>query len=155
MPTDWTYPTLASTYSDLVALFKARDEDALTLSNVLPTNIPDHAFCYDRTSGEFREYSLGTGLWTAILIELANGGTGATTAAGARTKLGLGSIAIQDKSAIDITGGALTGITALGLAGNVTFTGSRAIGTNAIPASKIYLGDGLKLPVGTDKYLTS
>ena len=42
-------------------------------------------------------------------LPLANGGTNATTASGARTSLGLGSIATQDSSSVSITGGSITG----------------------------------------------
>ena len=43
-------------------------------------------------------------------LPLANGGTNATTASGARTSLGLGSIATQDSSSVSITGGSISGI---------------------------------------------
>jgi hypothetical protein len=42
-------------------------------------------------------------------LPLANGGTNSTTASGARTSLGLGSIATQDSSSVSITGGSITG----------------------------------------------
>jgi len=44
------------------------------------------------------------------------GGTGATTASGARTNLGLGTIATQNANAVSITGGTITGITDLAVA---------------------------------------
>ena len=44
------------------------------------------------------------------------GGTGATTASGARTNLGLGTIATQNASSVAITGGTITGITDLAVA---------------------------------------
>jgi hypothetical protein len=40
------------------------------------------------------------------VLKVANGGTAATTASGARTSLGLGTMATQDASAVAITGGA-------------------------------------------------
>lgn len=48
-------------------------------------------------------------------LAIADGGTGASTAGGARTNLGLGSIATQDANSVAITGGSIQ---------NVTFTGS-------------------------------
>jgi len=57
------------------------------------------------------------------------GGTGATTASGARTNLGLGSISTQDASSVAITGGSITGITDLAIAdggtGASTASGAR------------------------------
>jgi hypothetical protein len=49
-------------------------------------------------------------------LPLANGGTNATTASGARTSLGLGSIATQDSSSVTITGGSITGVTDIAIA---------------------------------------
>jgi hypothetical protein len=48
-------------------------------------------------------------------LAIADGGTGASTASGARTNLGLGTLATQNANDINITGGAVS---------NVTFTGS-------------------------------
>tara|TARA_R110000868_G_scaffold114172_2_gene306137 strand:+ start:1620 stop:3428 length:1809 start_codon:yes stop_codon:yes gene_type:complete len=49
-------------------------------------------------------------------LAITNGGTGATTASGARTSLGLGTVATQDASNVAITGGSITGITDLAIA---------------------------------------
>jgi len=50
------------------------------------------------------------------IIAINNGGTGATTATAARTALGLGTIAVQNTTAVSITGGTITGITDLAIA---------------------------------------
>ena len=46
-----------------------------------------------------------------VIIPVSSGGTGATTSSAARTNLGLGTIAIQDASAVAITGGTLDAVT--------------------------------------------
>jgi hypothetical protein len=50
------------------------------------------------------------------LLPLANGGTNASDAPGARTSLGLGTIATQNSNSVTITGGSITGITNLAVA---------------------------------------
>lgn len=45
-----------------------------------------------------------------VVVPISNGGTGATTAVGARANLGLGTMAVQDASAVAITGGTLTNV---------------------------------------------
>ena len=46
-----------------------------------------------------------------IVWAISQGGTGATTASGARFNLGLGSISTQDSNNVTITGGSITGVT--------------------------------------------
>jgi hypothetical protein len=63
--------------------------------------------------------SVGTlisGTWNATTIALNKGGTGSTTASGARTNLGLGTMATQSDASVAITGGSITGITDLAIA---------------------------------------
>jgi len=55
--------------------------------------------------------TITTGVWNGTTIAIANGGTGATTASGARTGLGLGTMAIQNASSVAITGGTLSAVT--------------------------------------------
>jgi len=70
-------------------------------------------------------------------LNIANGGTGASTASGARTALGLGTIATQDSDSVSITGGTITGIDPLdideGGTGASTASGARtALGLGTI-----------------------
>ncbi len=62
---------------------------------------------------------------TGTLV-IANGGTGATTASGARTNLGLGTIATQNANSVTITGGSITGITDLAIADGGTAASTAA-----------------------------
>jgi hypothetical protein len=59
----------------------------------------------------------GTNFYKQITtLAVTDGGTGAATAADARTNLGLGTIATQNANAVAITGGSVTGITDLAVA---------------------------------------
>jgi hypothetical protein len=62
------------------------------------------------------------------VVAVANGGTGASTASGARTNLGLGTISTQNANSVVITGGSITGITPLAVAdgGTSATTASQA-----------------------------
>lgn len=48
-------------------------------------------------------------------VPVTDGGTGASTASGARTNLGLGTISTQDASNVSITGGTISSLTKLGV----------------------------------------
>ena len=64
------------------------------------------------------------------IVQVEHGGTGAINAVNARSNLGLGSMAIQNKATIDITGGTITGITDITVAdggtGASTASGARS-----------------------------
>jgi len=91
------------------------------------------AFLYNNGTdvGEFFNYHSSLTLGTALPV--ASGGTGSSTACGARTNLGLGTIATQPASNVNITGGSITGITDLAIADGGT-------GASSAPAARTNLG---------------
>ena len=142
---DWNNPQNASLYTDVMQMIKDRDHASLTmLSYSQPINLPNGAIRFNPTSVLFEKYwdgvyytqgisvagggtgattaagarsNLGLGVVaTANVVPIAWGGTEATTAAGARGNLGLGSMATQNGNSVSITGGSITGIAALGIA---------------------------------------
>lgn len=66
-------------------------------------------------------------------LAIADGGTGASSAAAARINLGLGTLAIQSGTAVSISGGTINGLSGLSVAGNVDIGGHvRIDGTKVI-----------------------
>lgn len=153
---DWNNPQNASLYTDVMQMIKDRDHAALTmLSYSQPTNLPNGAIRFNPTGVLFEKYwdgvyytqgisiaGGGTGATTAAaarsnlglgtvatvnLVTIGLGGTGASDAAGARTNLGLGNMATQNYNAVWITGGTISGIAALGIA--VGGTGANNVGS--------------------------
>ena len=51
--------------------------------------------------------TISSGTWQGATVDLSYGGTSASTASGARTNLGLGTIATQDANNVSITGGSV------------------------------------------------
>lgn len=66
-------------------------------------------------------------------VSIANGGTGAITAAAARTALGLGTMAQQNAAAVAITGGNATGLSTLA-ASDISCSTFASTGTNEVKA---------------------
>jgi hypothetical protein len=68
-------------------------------------------------------------------LPIVSGGTGASTAANARTNLGLGTISTQAANNVTITGGSITGITDLAVADGGT-------GRSTLASNNVLLGNG-------------
>jgi hypothetical protein len=88
---------------------------------------------------------VNTGSMIPTIQPLSRGGTGATTASGARTNLELGSIATQASNNVSITGGSVAGLTSLGyntyacaMHGNADITISSSTYTEVVLNTDVY-----------------
>ena len=94
--------------------------DAITVKNSTGTGIAVPAgkamLLFNDGTNVVDAVSHMSSLTLASALALTSGGTGATTASGARTNLGLGTIATQNANSVTITGGSVTGITDLAVA---------------------------------------
>jgi hypothetical protein len=98
---DWNEPDLDTAYATYQSEMKARDVDAAALNDTNlgeATNYPSYGKRWNDTLKKFQSWISST--WTDLVIGIAGGGTGASTALGARTNLGVYSTAQVD-SAID------------------------------------------------------
>lgn len=103
---DWSQPTVNSNYAtEVLQDISARLDDAAQMFFSDPSNQPDHIIRYNRASNKFQEYF--NAIWNDLILSIAGGGTGSSTAAGARTNLGLGTLATQNSNAVNITGGSV------------------------------------------------
>jgi len=152
---DWSLPTLSSLYVDFIAEVSARLDDSAQMFSGGPSNQPIGSIRYFRGTNVFQEWDGAN--WINKVLSMAGGGTGATDAAGIRTNIGLGTMAVQNANGIAVTGGSLTGISTLAMTGDISFTADNAnkIGTNANRPATIYVRSGLVIPVGVDKFVTS
>ena len=92
---------------------------------------------------------VGSGTITiAGTLAVANGGTGSTTSSGARTNLGLGTMATQNSNSVSITGGSLSGV-------SISFGSPLAVasgGTGASDAATARTNLGLAIGTNVQAY---
>lgn len=82
-------------------------------------------------------------------LAVADGGTGASDASGARTNLGLGTIATQNANAVALTGGTISGVTFTGSFSGLTLIESTTLATSAV-ATGVNLNGNTLAADGTD-----
>lgn len=144
---NWNNPTTTSNYSTgVLQVLKDRDFDAISLCLNDPTNMIDGMLKLVR-SPKIKFQERVSSAWVDKVLDIEGGGTGANTASGSRTALGLGTMAVQDSSSVSISGGTLagsgSGLTSLSAA-NITSGGTlpALVGTNltALNASNLASG---------------
>jgi hypothetical protein len=112
MAANWGLPLNTTPYADVLAILKARDDDlAKMMDPALSATPSEPAIGWTRWNGTNRNWErYGGSSWAALAtsygisitgtaanvtgtVAVGNGGTGSSTAAGARSSLGLGSLA--------------------------------------------------------------
>jgi microcystin-dependent protein len=149
MPADWNAPVNTSPYASVLSMLDGKDRDAITLCDAGdPSNIPTGAKKWNTGTNRLQRWNGSA--WVDLAVDVGGGGTGATTAAGARTNLGLGDMATQNSSAVSITGGTIGGTTAIG-ADRLTsgLVASARLGTGGAGLGQKFLTDGQTFIAGS------
>jgi hypothetical protein len=111
----------ANTYADTVGVRSNNySSNASTLSS---GTVPSARIGPGSYTGITGVGTITVGIWNGTDIAVADGGTGASNATDARTNLGLGTMSTQGSSAVTITGGSISGLSSLGVSGDITATG--------------------------------
>ena len=103
MSVDWSATNVSTVYATLVAQIVARDIDVATFfDGSTSTNIPALAKRWSTTNNRFESWSGSA--WSALTLGVSGGGTGSTSAAGARSNLGLGDLSTQSVAPVAMGG---------------------------------------------------
>lgn len=124
---NWNEPVNSSVYANVLDLLKSLVTDAATMFLNTPSNQPTGSIRFNRATALFEEWNGSA--WVAKIISVAGGGTGSATAAGARTNLGLGTMATQNSNSVAITGGTVANLAS---SGTLTHSGSPAALTTGL-----------------------
>lgn len=150
---DWNTPALTDLYTNVLTYLKDRDFDAASMFKNVPSNQADGVIKLERVAYKLQEWVAG--VWVDRPIGLAGGGTGATDAPTARTNLGIGTMGVQNANAVAITGGTLSGITAITLSADLKLNTDNTydIAEKTKMAKNGFFKTGFVVPVGTDKWV--
>ena len=132
---NWSLPTITDLYTNFLSYLKSRDDDAARMQDTrvtAATNVPDYSKRWNDTTKTIQNWLSST--WTSLVMGVAGGGTGASTAAGARTNLD-----VYSKAEVD----AAAAVSLTSVKGNMA--SEIAIGANLT----YYAGASVSLPAGT------
>tara|TARA_Y100000310_G_scaffold26486_1_gene25277 strand:+ start:15250 stop:16242 length:993 start_codon:yes stop_codon:yes gene_type:complete len=116
-----TQPDNSDTYTSVLGLLRDRNLAVAEGFVDAPTNPQTSFIRWVRANYQWEEYDGAAWQRAPMVLGIAGGGTGAITAAAARTALGLGTIATQAANAVAITGGTISGLTSFTVSGAGTF----------------------------------
>jgi hypothetical protein len=104
----------SNSHVDSTATIVARDSSGNFSANTITSNLVGNVT--GNITGNLTGTVNGNATNVSGVVAVNNGGTGATTVGAARTALGLGTIATQNSTAVNITGGSIVNITDLAIA---------------------------------------
>jgi hypothetical protein len=132
---NWNNPTVNSNYVTFVDEVKNRDVDSARMFDGTGDNLPNLTIRWNQSNQRFERLQDGT--WSARTLSVGGGGTGASTPSGARSNLGLASMAQQSSDNVSITGGSINGVS---FSGTGTLTGNASTASTWQTARTLTIG---------------